>query len=268
MTNGKKGKLIFTDGQYVNSYANISTLSPTSMFDVGLQDINPVTGKLILLAYKLNSFGNIYSYENFGLKTDISINAGLIYNITFDSSEIAFDPGEEIISGTVIPTPEYNETGSEFVLSFTGKQIHDINGSNSFGGASGILYDLIVPTGLPVPYTTYVLKEFWNGQNYSGEFFPVYLNSPNTYEMKLPPELITPENNAANVNDAVMFSFSEGTGKGIFEIFLYDRSNNIHYRIFTASNNFTLKDFDQSGFGSVSNHEFEWIVKKPEFIIQ
>jgi hypothetical protein len=254
-----EGKLIFTDGEYVNSYVNIYNYTPT--LNVTLPGYMPVTGKIILLSYKINSAGNIVSYENFGVKNDFTVYPGQENQFTFTAEDIAMNPGEEMVSGSVNKPPNYTENFSGFNLSFTDKKFTGDTGAEFFGNANGSPFQFIIPTGISVPFSTIVRKDY-HTNDYTSEIFQVYPDSPNVHFINKPVELNTPENHATNVDNSTLFSFSEGSGNGVYEIIIKQYNTSISYRIITTSTSFKLGDIDQSGFGSIMNLGFVWSVRK------
>ncbi len=253
------GKIIFTDGENVNGYANFNNHSETALY-INLPGYIPVTGKIILLTYKINSSGNIVSYENFGVKENYLLNPEKINYFTFTPKEVATNPGEVTVSGSVI-NPPANDGASAYVLSFSDKSITEISGFNSFGGATGNSFQVTIPTGISEPFNTLIYKQYYTG-SFSSELFKVYPDSPNVHYVNVPAVLNTPENQATSVNNATLFSFSEGSGKGINEVIIKQYNTSIVYRILTTSASFTLGDIDQSGFGSIINNGFIWSVRK------
>ncbi len=79
-----RGKIVFTDGNYINSYDDFTSPYSTVFLQVPVIS-NSVTGKLIALIYKTDSAQNIISYENYGESPDIRITRSLI-DYSFDSA--------------------------------------------------------------------------------------------------------------------------------------------------------------------------------------
>jgi hypothetical protein len=127
--------------------------------------------------------------------------------------------------------------------------------------ANGSPFQFIIPTGISVPFSTIVRKDY-HTNDYTSEIFQVYPDSPNVHFINKPVELNTPENHATNVDNSTLFSFSEGSGNGVYEIIIKQYNTSISYRIITTSTSFKLGDIDQSGFGSIMNLGFVWSVRK------
>lgn len=260
--NHLKGKLIFTDGQYVNACKSISGNSNTTLY-LSFPDNEPVSGKVILLTYKIDNSGKIISYENFGVKNNFNVHPGILNQCAFDSADIAFNPGEQTVTGSINFPSGYKNYFSDFYLSFTDKKIL-FNGFNdyNFQTFSGSVFSIIIPAGISEPFNTFASSNCNGPLGYSLEGFKVLPNSSNILEFNLPSEIISPESFATNVNNSTLFSYSKSTGEGIYEIYLKDRSNLADYYITSSSNVFTLEDIDNSGFGSIRNHNFTWLVRK------
>jgi hypothetical protein len=256
----KKGKLIFTDGANIQDHSNINF--PETSMRVFLNDNNPVTGKIILLTYKVNSSGNITSYENFGYIDNVTISPGGSYDYSFDSASVSLNPGEENVSGTVFFSQISTEISSSFSISFSGNDYLNERMSNEFPGASGTLFNFLVPTNLPLYFNTFIYKSYYSTQGRSFALYKVLPGIQNTIEPKPAVDIISPVSNASNVSLTTPFSFNDETGNGVYEIIIVDQSRYANYRIVTTSTNFTLQDIEQSGLGSIVNHDLFWVVIK------
>lgn len=261
-SSNKIGKLIFTDGENINIYSNM-TYYPETYMSVYLKDNNTVTGKIILLTYKVNSSDKIISYENFGYINNVTISPGGSYNYSFDSASISLNPGETTVSGNVYFNQISSELGSSFTLSFSNKEYLNEKLNNDFPGASGTIFNFLIPTNLPLPFNTFVYKSFYSGA--SGRSFALYKVFPvipNTVNPITATTLISPEDNANNVTISTPFSFYDEAGSGVYEIIIVDQSRYANYRIVTSSTDFTLQDIEQTGLGSIVNHDLFWAVQK------
>lgn len=253
------GKVIFTDGNFVNTYANIGLNNPEIRIDSYID--KRVTGKLIVLTYKTDGSDKILSYENYGESPDIQIQPGGQYNYQFDSLGLALNPGEQNVSGSLQIPPGSKPSYSDFSLSFTNKlSRHSRLRFSTIG-----LYDFnfLIPTGLPRQFNTIVANNT-NGENagFMIEDFIINPDLSNNLQVKIAPSIISPENHIKNVSNNTQFSFTNGTGDGIYIIELHNTSRQFYYTIVTSDLNFTLEDLEHLGFGRINNNYFYWHVQK------
>ncbi|MBK8550194.1 MAG: hypothetical protein IPL53_03710 [Ignavibacteria bacterium] len=263
MNENLNGKIIFTDGNTVNFFQDISEQSSTSAIFVPVFGYS-LTGKIILLTYKKDADKSIVSYENYGESPFMSISPYQTYYYAFDSVDIALDPGEETVSGNFILPDGYNSTYASFFLSFASN-----TGSGSpagygleFSEITENPFSIKIPTGLPRQFSTIVLNSAQGNSGGSFESFPVSPGSSNDLILNEAPVLISPDNNEKNVNDGTVFSFSNSSPQGIYRIQLLNISRYAEYTIVTANNNFTFDELDQIGFGNMNNNYFRWLVEK------
>lgn len=253
-----EGKIYFTDGNYMSSYSEISKYDTGAALE--LYTSEPVEGKLILLTYKKDNSGKIVSYENFGESKSLEFHPGVMNNYRFDSTDISLNPGEQTVTGSFQYPPGSYTSYANFYLNFSAK--------NSFSYAriceiGSNIFNFIIPTGLPSEYTAHIKNDSYGGTSgYSSEDFIVYPDIPNRPEVKQAPAIISPGNNITIVNNNTEFSFTEGTGSGIYIVSLYNRNKNVMYRIVTSNTSFTLAQLEGMGFGRINNNAFYWDVVK------
>lgn len=254
----KKWKVIFTDRENVNEYAEVTGINPTAGLLLNM-DKNIISGSLIALSYKKDNNGKITSYENFGSFPLYNIQSGNTYNYWFDSLSLAFNPGEQTVTASInVAAVPYS---TEFYLSFGTKSRPD-NFGYTFSYLTGNYFNFKIPTDLPLPFSTVIINNTTLSSGFSYQEYNVFPNSNNDLIVNVPPIPLSPSEDAKNVNTETQFSFNSGSGNGVFEIILTNQSRFSEYRIITAENNFTLEGLDKLGFGSINNNIFEWRVTK------
>lgn len=258
LPNDKKWKVIFTDRENVNEYAEVTGINPTAGLLLNM-DKNIVSGRLIALSYKKDNNGKITSYDNFGTYPLYNIQSGNTYNYWFDSLSLAFNPGEQTVTASInVAAVPYS---TEFYLSF-GTINRPVNFGYTFSYLTGNYFNFKIPTDLPLPFSTVIINNTTLSSGFSYQEYNVFPNSNNDLIVNVPPIPLSPVEDAKNVNNETQFSFNSGSGKGVFEIILTNQSRFSEYRIITAENNFNLEGLDKLGFGSINNNIFEWRVTK------
>jgi hypothetical protein len=254
----KKWKVIFTDREFINEYTEVTGINPTAGLLINM-DKNIVSGRLIALSYKKDNNGNVTSYENFGSFPLYNIQSGNTYNYWFDSLSLAFNPGEQTVTASInIAAVPFS---TEFYLSFGTKNRPD-NYGYTFSYLTGNNFNFKIPTGLTLPFSTVILNNTTLSSGYSYQEYNIFPNSNNDLTVNVPPIPFSPDDGAKDVNNNTQFSFNAGTGNGVYEIILINKSRYSEYRIITSENNFTLEGLDKLGFGNINNNIFDWRVTK------
>lgn len=257
---GVTGKIMFTDGNYVNAYTEFSQGLPLIIW---LQNNSPVTGKLILLTYRKES-GKIVSYENFGLSNPIQVVRGGKYNYGFSLNEVSLNPGEESVSGTVNVQPGYDTGDQMFYITFSDKRTPNFTFPIRFETITGNNFDIKLPVNIPLQYSAIFFSYTYEGSAYSSELFKLPgISGGVVIDTKEPPELLTPANNETGVTEQTKISFTSGSGDGIYHIRFHDMNSNKVYTAYSGSNSFYI--YELKGIfpeGLPANTEFKWWVEK------
>jgi hypothetical protein len=257
---GVTGKIIFTDFNYVNAYGFLSQDSP---MNVWLPDNSPVTGKIILITYKTDASGKIISYENFGQSAPLQVMNGGKYTYNFSAEEVALNPGEVSLSGTINKQPGFNEGITNYFLTFSNKKTPNYSVLLSFENITGNNFNVVTPANLPLEFSNMIFSYSTDGMVNNSELFKLPEGpSGISLDTKSAPELLTPEDNAVNVTTSTLFTFSAGTGSGIYQVNLYDLTLQKNYVICISSNSFSLNDFSDLFPDGISNSVFKWSVEK------
>ena len=257
---GVTGKIIFTDFNYVNAYGFLSQDLP---MNVWLPDNSPVTGKIILITYKTDASGKIISYENFGQSAPLQVMNGGKYSYNFSAAEVALNPGEVSLSGTINKQTGFNEGITNYFLTFSNKKTPNYSVLLAFENISGNNFNIITPSNLPLEFSNMIFSYSTDGMVNNSELFKLPAGpSGISLDTKSAPELLTPEDNAVYVTSSTLFSFTAGTGSGIYQVNLYDLTLQKNYAIYISSNSFSLNDFSDLFPNGISNSVFKWSVEK------
>lgn len=256
---GSRGKIIFTDGDYLNFSSDISSYDTGAVININSNKSE--FGKLIVLTYKKDSSGKIISYDNYGESPELQIFPGIVNKYQFDSLDLTLNPSEETVSGSFELPQGYNSGNSFFYLSFSGK--NTFYPKSELTGIGSYIFNFLIPAGIPSGFNTMVYNDSYGGElGQSSEGFFVYPNAANRPEVKLAPAAISPQNNSTTVNNTTEFSYSAGTGSGIYIVRFYNRFRNVEYNIITSKTSVTMEGLQDLGFGNINNNDFYWSVIK------
>ena len=281
LTSGVSGKMIFTDGEYVNAYDLLNQNLPLKVW---LTDKSPVTGRIIVITYKKDALGKIVSYENFGQSTPMEVINGGKYNYNFSADELSLNPGEETVSGSIILQPGYSAFRN-FYITFSDKLTPNFQVRTQFEFIVENNFSLKIPTGLPVQFSSMIGCSSYIGQQqqtFTDLFKLPPMQTGIVLETKSEPQLLTPEDNAVNIDTSSLFSFTPGAGTGIYRILLLISSYEVLV-VYTPSNSFYLSDFkglfkdglpantiiawavEKIGFANSINEYFTTFTDRPEY---
>ena len=256
---GSLGKILFTDGNYLNYNSDITTYDTGAV--IRIYNSKPVTGKLIVLTFKKDNNGRITSYENYGESSEIQILPGITNRYQFDSLDLTLNPSEQTVTGSFEKPEGYDAVTSNFSLSFSPKKTYFSNGA--FTGIGSFIFNFLIPGGIPSGFNTLV-NNYSNGGELgssSGDFI-VYPNTANRPEVKLAPAVISPEDHSTTVNNSTEFTYSAGTGDGIYIVSFHNFFRDVRYKIVTSKTSVTMEGLEDLGFGYINNNDFYWSVSK------
>ncbi len=270
------GKIMFTDGNKVNVYADLDIVNPVNPVRLYVPALGVITGKIIFLHYRFNHDYQIISYDNYGESPEMNLQPGNNYQFEFDSLDLLLNPGETSVAGTISDPSGYT-SDSYFYLSFASSNgtYYDITIAPlpyRFSYLSGNAFNFIIPTGLPRSFYS-IVETFTRGaqDGYSREEFYVYPNSSNNLQTKTYPYLISPLQSDSNVNTGTLFSYDGGNGNGVYIVNIHTvnfLNPLIEFHIVTTDKNITLEGLEETGIGSIRDTDFYWDVTKPDLQIQ
>jgi hypothetical protein len=256
------GKAIFTDGNQMSYYKNLDSNSTYLTTYPG--NSTSITGKIILIFYTKDNSGNIISYDRYGEKDGITINAGVTKNVDFSLNDLQLNPGEVTVSGSFSGLQGFS-TNKYFYLNF-GKR-HNSNFLNYmwFIEFQEDIFNIVLPTNLPSDYTPLIFV-IGQGTYPNGSIWEQFTLPKSGTGINLSlhdwPTLINPSNNATNIDSTTLFEWTTGTGNGIYSIDITDPVSKVEYRIYTNIASTTLSDLYSLGLGNISNRTFEWYCEK------
>ncbi|MFZ1320828.1 MAG: hypothetical protein WAT71_04665 [Ignavibacteria bacterium] len=249
-------EVIYSDKEYTNIYSTLISSNQNAILQVPVFN-NVIKGKIYVLTYKADSSYRIISYENYGVSPDIEVSNGDAVNYTFTIDQLSLNPGEKVVE-CIIETNNIVSFGN-FYLTFSPKNYIYTN-TTFFSQLLESKFHVKIPTGIPDAFYSII---YYNIGNTDGNI-SLDPNTSNYLKLNSPCELLSPANNAVNVNNNTTLTFSTGEGSGVYEIYLYNNTSFIttNYRIFTSENNFTLKGLEEAGYENFSGDNFTWLVLK------
>lgn len=260
LANGTKGKIIFTDTKEINEIQNIEI---HNTINVNLPEFNKdFTGKIYVLTYRTDSEGNILGYENYGESEPINIKTSASVFYSFTKDQLSLNPDEINVSGTITHPPGLTSEYGFYYLAFNTKRINYISDELRFSGIDDV-FDFFVPGNLPSNFTIIVSNQATDGFNGTFESFRVNKNSHGiNLETQIPPSLISPPDNATDVNASTIFSVDNGSGDGIYRYWFSNNVKNIAVSIMTESKSITFSEVINLIEDDISNTKFYWSVAK------
>lgn len=256
------GKAIFTDGNQFSFYSNIE--SDVVGITTYPGNNSSITGKVILIFYTKDISGNIISYDRYGVKDSVIINAGITKNVDFSLDDLQFNPGEISVSGNISGLQNYNSY-KFFYLTFGKRYSSAYSNELLFSVIQDDYFSLVLPSNLPSDYTPII---YANGISTSGNISQQFVlpKGGTGINLKIPelPSLLNPPDNATDVDTTTQFNWTTGSDNGIYGVFVSDPNpnNTFSYSIYTNSTSTTLTDLYSLGLENLSNRTFNWYCVK------
>ena len=257
LTNSSQARFIFTDGKGVNAYGLVNSINYYEQIRLGSTSV--VNGKVIVLGYtEVNS--KVNSYGNFGYK-NLTLSAGSLTTITFDSSEIAFNPDESVISGSFLNCTPGNLSGG-FTIYFGENHSPNYTSQMAFGSLNSDKdFNYVVPANLPIFYKPFIFTQELGSQS-SFKKCRIAINPGATgvnYELPSSSTLLTPSEGAGIADLNTEFTFTGVNRPGIYVLRIYVGSKS--YAIYTNEFSSTLECLRQLGFTLSQGKTYMWSVQ-------
>ena len=261
LTSIQKALVFFTDGEYMESKGEIPFPSNSVTLSPKWSGTSSITGKVIVLVYsKVGT--EVLSYNNYGEKAGVSLSNGSTSNVTFTSADIATDPGETNVSGTVTAPSGYSSVNSTIEITFR-MSGPNFNGGGSLQFTSGTSFNYLVPAAVASNFRLFV-NATANGSvtgQYTSRSSQVAVGSTgNNLILDDAPVLNLPIGASTNIDTNTSFSFVPGAGIGVN--LMYFSSPSSKFYVFTNYSAGTIPNFSASGLGIGSSVNYQWLVEK------
>jgi hypothetical protein len=241
----QRATVIYTDTGFVHVSQNILPPAVLANLNVVWSSGANITGKILVLVYTFTA-GQVSAFDKYGEKTNFVLNNGGTSNVTFTAADLSLNPGETTVSGSIALPPGYMTPNANLLLRFTNKGSVYL-GANIGNPVMSNTYSFVVPTGLPSASTIVI------GGRGSGPIGEDGLkiitaaagSSGNVITIETCPNLSTPPNMATNIDTTTNFTWSAGTGSGIYLVNYTTAGKNFY--VFTSQQNTTIPSFSSFG---------------------
>lgn len=254
----QRAVVIFTDNANVHTSMEISSPTVTANLNVKWVSGSSINGKIIVLVYTFVA-GQISAFNKYG-ETNITLVNGSPANVTITSAQLSVTPQNSTISGTLSLPSGYTTPKSLLVLKFGTGNI--ANGAIIGNEIMGTTFNFVVPAVL-----TSSVRIGIQGQasGSTGEYTFKYDtvqagSSGKVITLESAPGLTTPPNGQTAVDTATNFSYSAGSGTGIY-IVIFNGTGRT-FAVFTNSTSATIPNFSSIGLGIGTNVNYTWSVQK------
>jgi hypothetical protein len=276
ISSNQKAKIIFTDSLTIQADGLIDgSLSQTSTtFTISwLGTSQQVSGKVIALVYTMDAGGqHISSYNLYGDKP-YTLNHGSPSSVTFGENELPIPPSQSTIQGSVFPPISYVAATAYLGISFITTNNYPL--ANTYTGTATQLdnklapaYTFNVPTNLPITNKLIATGTAFVDLN---SYFPYKFTSKtivcpagtanNNISLETVSNLISPQNNATLVDTNSNFTYSTGSGSGLYLIQYTDSLHNTIY-VFTSSTVCKIPNLTAFNLNIGPNYNYYWYVIK------
>lgn len=198
-------------------------------------------GKVFLITYTKDVNQHINDYKYFATKSDVTITSGNSNEITFTQSDL-INVEEDNLSFVLNPPQGSSSVYSAFMLNFFNRKMSGFILNLALETYSTNNVSLLMPKNLPVEFspTLFMSSSGTNGITNQLSIIP---KTGTNLQINLvsPPTVLTPEDNAANVDLNTAFSFQKQSSSNVLIYSIIDAVSGISYNYCTSENNITLR---------------------------
>lgn len=197
-------------------------------------------GKVFLLTYTKDINQHINDYKYFATKSDVTITSGNSNEITFTQSDL-INVEEENLSFVLNPPQGSASVYSAFILNFYNRRMSSYIIYTAVETYTTNNVPLLMPKNLPVEFTPSLFMSS-TGTNGIVNQMTVLPRTGSNVQINLvsPPTVISPEENAVNVDLNTVFSFQKQSSSNVLIYSISDSVSGISYNFCTSENNITL----------------------------
>ena len=251
---------------YYNNYVNISN-STYGQMNIEWHGSQSLSGMMVLWVYTTDNSGNILSYDKYGEKS-ISVSNGLPGRIVFNENDLNTNPADTSISGYVLLPSGFQITNKYIGMNrYPFANLFEFGELNNVVNISGTNYTVFIPALNGGIYRYYILIGIQNQTSYNSgmKLAEINLNNVNIVGFNTFPSLLSPEDNAQNVNYDTKFTFSKDTPLGIYEIridYVTSNSYTANRYIYTGTESNNINLLSDTSFNFMRNSPCFWNVTK------
>lgn len=251
--------VIFTDQSTVQAADNFTFPATVANINVTWASGGgaSITGKIIVLVYT-QAGGNITTYDKTGEKPQ-ALNNGGVQAVSFTAAELTTNPVESTISGSLtLPTGFTNPSNILGLKYITNASPQFASVLDDFSTAA---FNYVVPTGLATTPQFVIgggASGPLTGQNSSRYVIATAPNPSLTIVLETPPSLTTPPDAATNIDTNTNFTYTAGSGTGIYLASI--RTATRTFYVFTNSTSTKIPNLNAFGLGVGSSLAYTWNV--------
>jgi len=263
--NNQRAEAIFYDnsGMY-RSEENLSNTYYTT-FNHEWNGSSSTSGKLVIWVYT-TSQGKIISYEKYGEKP-LTITNGVAARMVFNDIDLGTNPYDSSISGTASISPGF--VIEDIIIGMNRipfANFYEYGHRNFDVEINNLNFSAFIPVLNGNVYKYYAWMQIYEpAKSRRGtKVAEIILNNYNNFGFNTFPSLISPEDNALNVNYNTIFSFSKDSPQGIYNIRLMYLKNGLYFSrtIYLNSETFRLSPLSDTLYNIPDITECSWSVMK------
>ncbi len=262
---GSRATVIFQDtltGK-VSGFAQIQQLGTNALVNMGGTSGQPLAGKVYVIEYTVSGNPSVVGIYTGYAEQTVSFNYGTPTTVTFTSLNGGL--GQSTVSGTVNSSGGTNLQAVLWINFGTKNNITHKGGfiQSITSNTSSLSFSFNVPTGTLTTPVLNVVAITPNPPNSSvaQRMKTVSSGSSGTIiNIDTIPSLLTPANNATNVDTTTMFTFTNGGGNGLHQIRLTPTGpNGKFFQIVTKGTSLTIPNFSSFGYTLGTTATYSWL---------
>lgn len=233
----QKGKLLFMDDEKdISGFGEI----PGSNVNFQAMPNQSFKGKVFLITYTKDVNQHINDYKFFATKSDVTITSGTPIEITFSQTDL-INVEEDNLSFVLNPPQGSASVYSAYIINFFNRKMSGYVQYVAVETYTTNNVPLLMPKNLPVEFTPAFFMSSAGTNGIVNQMTVLPRTGTNVQiNMASSPSVLTPEDNAMNVDLNTIFSFQKQSTSNVLIYSIRDSVNGISYNYCTSENNITL----------------------------
>jgi len=259
----QRALVIFTDNGNIHTSNEISSPSMTANLNVKWPTGASITGKIIVLTYTFTA-GQISLFNKYG-EMSFTLNNGGASNVTFTPAQLSVTPQQSSVSGTLNLPAGYSIPKTKLLLRFSSSASNISSGALIGNEIMGNNFNFVIPANLTSSFNIGLEGQ---GSGPIGEF-TLKLDTIHAgvtgkvLTLESAPSLNTPPNGQSGVDTATNFTYTAGSGAGVYLTSFNGTGRS--FLVISNSTSVTIPNFSSIGLPIGTNIPYTWVVTKINF---
>lgn len=255
----QQGRLLFMDDE-----KDVSGLGEIPGSNISFQAPSNLSfkGKVFMITYTKDVNQHINDFKYFATKPDVTITSGTPAEITFLQSDL-LNVEEDNLSFVLNPPQGSSSVSSAFILNFFNRRMSSYLIQTAVETYTTNNVPLLMPKNFPVEFTPALFMSSAGTNGIVNQMSVLPRTGTNVQiNMVSPPAVLSPEDNATNVDLNTAFSFQKQSSSNVLIYSIMDTVSGISYNFCTSENNITLSMLSPMLTGLSPNRRYNYSIEQ------